>query len=282
VLRTRLILGTITIGAIIGLAFLDNALEPHIGAGFVFFVVFCLLGAIGALELSRMLQSRDIPASPWVLITGALIGLTATILPILDPTMTHPWIVLPTAASIVLMLQAIDLIRMRHVDHASACLASSQLSVVYLGVLPAFFILMCHEHGPFMVLAIVLVTKSCDIGAYFLGTAFGKHKLIPWLSPAKSWEGLIGGALCSALFGAMAVLVFADSTSMPLWYTAIGGLALGVFGQGGDLVESLLKRSAGVKDSGVIPGFGGVLDMIDSPILVAPIAYWLLEAAPAI
>ncbi|MFG0257287.1 MAG: phosphatidate cytidylyltransferase [Phycisphaerales bacterium JB043] len=281
-LRTRLILGTLSIGAIISLAWLDTALASSLGSGFVLFVLLGLLSAVGALELSRMLQNIDIPSSPWVLILAALIGLTSTIAPRLDPTLAQAWIVFPTSASFVLLLQAFDLIRRQHTEHSASALASSQLAMVYLGVLPAFYFLMCYEHDAYTVLIIVLITKSCDIGAYFIGTAVGRHKLIPWLSPAKSWEGLFGGMLTSGLVGALATMVLGGTLAVPVWYGGLIGLILGAVGQGGDLLESLLKRSTGVKDSGVVPGFGGVLDMIDSPIIVAPVAYWLLYVAPSL
>jgi phosphatidate cytidylyltransferase len=141
---------------------------------------------------------------------------------------------------------------------------------------------MRQDNHILVLLTVILLTKACDIGAYFVGSAIGKHKLIPWLSPGKSWEGLIGGVALAAILGALAAQLSFDSAGFPVWYGALVGITLGLVGQAGDLLESLLKRSTGVKNSGTLPGFGGILDLIDSPLLVAPVAYWLVMLAPAL
>ncbi|MEX0876439.1 MAG: phosphatidate cytidylyltransferase, partial [Phycisphaerales bacterium] len=101
-------------------------------------------------------------------------------------------------------------------------------------------------------------------------------------SPGKTWEGLIGGLVTSGLvaMGGSWLLHRAGIEAPTLWVSAVMGVLLGGIGQCGDLAASLLKRDAGVKDSGTsVPGFGGVLDIVDSPILVAPFAYWALQLA---
>jgi phosphatidate cytidylyltransferase len=122
---------------------------------------------------------------------------------------------------------------------------------------------------------ILLTVKFTDIGAFFGGRALGRHKLIPWLSPGKTWEGLICGMLTAGAAGA------ACSRFMPhlSWgKAAIFGVIIGGIGQMGDLLESMMKRDAQVKDSSsMIPGFGGVLDITDSPLLAAPFAYLLFS-----
>ena len=116
----------------------------------------------------------------------------------------------------------------------------------------------------------------------------GKHKLIPWLSPGKTIEGFIGGLVFSGIIGAAAAAIFhhwggagGRLADIAIHWVLLGGffsgVILGAVGQLGDLLESLLKRDAGVKDSGALPGFGGVLDILDSPLLAAPVAYWLLK-----
>jgi len=127
---------------------------------------------------------------------------------------------------------------------------------------------------------VLLITKSMDIGAYFTGRSIGRHKLIPWLSPGKTWEGLFGGVAVAAAVGAGAAS-FSHHARLDFpvlwWHGAVFGAFLGLIGQAGDLLASLLKRDAGMKDySQRLLGFGGVLDVIDSPLLVAPIAYWCL------
>ena len=130
-----------------------------------------------------------------------------------------------------------------------------------------------------MVLMILVVVKSTDIGAYFGGRALGRHKLIPWLSPGKTWEGLLCGVLTAGVVGALIGRTLPHhGMALPPWLGFIFGVVIGAIGQAGDLLESLMKRDAEVKDSGrLIPGFGGILDVIDSPLFAAPFAYLLFS-----
>ncbi len=133
------------------------------------------------------------------------------------------------------------------------------------------------DTGRMMILYLVGVVKISDVGAFFTGRSLGRHKLFPRLSPKKTWEGLIGGILSSL---AMSLLFFwltegsLGSVSFGLFDAIILGLILPVVAVMGDLFESLLKRAAGVKDSGsIIPGMGGVLDVLDSLMFGAPVLY---------
>ncbi|MFT4703275.1 MAG: phosphatidate cytidylyltransferase [Bradymonadia bacterium] len=109
-----------------------------------------------------------------------------------------------------------------------------------------------------------------DTGAYFAGRAFGKHKLAPRLSPKKTWEGAVGGAVASVVGGFVAWGLF-FSASMPWWHIVVLAVPGAILGQIGDLAESLLKRSSGVKDSGrILYGHGGVLDRMDALLFAAP------------
>ena len=132
--------------------------------------------------------------------------------------------------------------------------------------------------GRMLLLYLVLVVKVTDIGAYFTGRRFGRHKLFPRLSPAKTWEGLAGGvaaavlaslAFCLGMRGAIGEL------HMGLHDAVILGVILAIVGALGDLFESLLKRASGVKDSGrIMPGMGGILDVLDSLLFGAPALYF--------
>ncbi len=185
---------------------------------------------------------------------------------------------------------------------------ATMLMVLYLGFLGSFGVMLrCGkdipaQEGAWLLLIVVLVTKASDIGAYFTGTAIGRHKLIPTVSPGKSVEGAIGGLLGSALAGVLlaalptwlgggsepwAMLVQDATRSFstqqeagaigPLWRGFLLGLAVSAAGQVGDLFESCLKRDGGLKDSGnLIPRYGGVLDLIDSPMYAMPVAWFLL------
>jgi phosphatidate cytidylyltransferase len=116
----------------------------------------------------------------------------------------------------------------------------------------------------------------CDSAAYFGGRAMGRHKLFERVSPKKTWEGAVWG-----LIGALGTAVVAKYTILPYLTLAeslvMGGI-IGIFGQLGDLIESLLKRDAGVKDSSnLLPGHGGILDRFDSLLLVSPLLYIYLD-----
>jgi phosphatidate cytidylyltransferase len=169
----------------------------------------------------------------------------------------------------------------RRTQQAITAMAGTVLAMLYLGGLAWFFIALRVKngrgfHGSTMVIVMILLTvKFTDIGAYFGGRAVGKHKMIPWLSPGKTWEGLACGLVAAGCMGAFCAPAILELT----WDRGIVfGLLMGAIGQLGDLLESLMKRDAEVKDaSSAIPGFGGILDVIDSPLLAAPFAYLLFS-----
>ena len=130
-------------------------------------------------------------------------------------------------------------------------------------------------HGLLWTVIVVVGSKLNDIGGYLVGSAIGRHKLCPGISPNKSIEGAIGGLLLgTAGTFAMASQIEPIAGSLAAWQAITFGLVLGVATQLGDLLESMLKRAADVKDSGaVVPAFGGVLDLVDSFIFAAPVGY---------
>ena len=139
-----------------------------------------------------------------------------------------------------------------------------------------------EQSGIFFMIYTLTVVIWCDTGAYFAGRAYGKRKLAPKISPGKSIEGAIGGVIAGTLAGLIAkglFDVFWPSLSQALGWGAalVFGVLISLVGIVGDLVESLLKRDAAVKDTGtLLPGFGGVLDRIDAPLLAIPVMYYLL------
>jgi phosphatidate cytidylyltransferase len=183
--------------------------------------------------------------------------------------------------------------------------------IIYLGFMGSFALQMrCgadvpQQSGVWFLLITILVTKAADIGAYFTGSAIGRTRLCPNISPAKSVEGLIGGLA----LGVAVAVSFAASTLIAAWVgvsegsvaqtaeltrlfaggenpesvpwlaAIVFGLCVAAAGQIGDLFESCLKRDAGAKDSGsLIPQYGGILDLIDSPVLAMPVAWFFLTA----
>ncbi|MEN8126585.1 MAG: phosphatidate cytidylyltransferase [Planctomycetota bacterium] len=149
--------------------------------------------------------------------------------------------------------------------------SASFFSIFYLGFLCSFILGIRISWGPWVLLTFIFTVKGSDIGAYTLGRLFGKHKMCPAISPGKTWEGLVG----AAIFGALVSFGFSVVSGImtPLWAVGFGAI-FGVLGQMGDLVESMIKRDAASKDSAAsIPGFGGILDVIDSPLATAPAAF---------
>ncbi len=195
------------------------------------------------------------------------------------------------------------------------CLRNSSATlqiIFYLGFLSSFGLqIRCGrdipvEAGAWLMLYILLITKASDIGAFFAGSILGRHKLWPGVSPGKTIEGTIGGILASAgvatwlLYGAtilvqrqladpgqtfqvdtgirsMARFLSQTTHLSPMLAAGLLGVVLSIAGQMGDLVESCFKRDACVKDSGqLIPRFGGILDLLDSPLVAMPVAWIVL------
>jgi phosphatidate cytidylyltransferase len=129
-----------------------------------------------------------------------------------------------------------------------------------------------HARSPWLLLATMAVVWLADTGAYFAGRKFGRRKLAPRVSPGKSWEGAIGGLICVAVY-ALAVAMLSPAMTPVRGFVVVFALLLAAISIVGDLYESWLKRSAGVKDSGaLLPGHGGLLDRIDALMPVLPLA----------
>ncbi|MCJ7508296.1 MAG: phosphatidate cytidylyltransferase, partial [candidate division Zixibacteria bacterium] len=133
-----------------------------------------------------------------------------------------------------------------------------------------------YKMGALWIIFVLLSIWSCDTFAYFVGVAIGKHPLSSQISPKKTWEGAIAGFLGAILVAPLCYFVFFKEA--PLAHLLVISVIIGIFGQIGDLLESLLKRDANVKDaSKLIPGHGGVLDRFDSLLFVSPIIYIYLS-----
>lgn len=161
-----------------------------------------------------------------------------------------------------------------------ANVATTLLGMVYCGWFPLHLIflrdLSCPKYDSGLGFVVLMFTAILltDVGCYYVGTKLGKHKLAPVISPNKTIEGSIGG-MFFAILGAVVIGLFID---LPWYMSAIAGVICTVFAQIGDLCESMLKRDAGVKDSGSsLPGHGGFLDRTDSFILTIPIMYYFCK-----
>ena len=177
--------------------------------------------------------------------------------------------------------------------HPLRTIGGTLFGILYVGLLwnfltklllfgrPPDFAASIYWPGRWLLLYAVFAAKFTDIGAYLVGCAIGRHKLIPRISPGKSWEGVFGGVFVGTLVGTLFVWALRDLFA-PLgltWLRALPlGLVLSVCAVVGDLTESLFKRAANVKDSGgVVPGMGGTLDVLDSILFTAPAVYLFLR-----
>ncbi len=126
---------------------------------------------------------------------------------------------------------------------------------------------------------ILLVTKCGDMGALLIGSKFGKHPLLPRVSPNKTMEGSLGSFVASALAAILGKGLIPDIFHFPIWHIALLGIFFGGIGQIGDMSESLIKRDCGVKDSGkMLPALGGALDAIDSLLFSVPVFYFYMNS----
>lgn len=263
----------------------------YLGGWFIALPV-AVLGALGAGELYGMAAARGIRPFRFVgmCVAGGLVLLAAA-LPAFDAF--APWALALSGAFLLGCLAAS--LRLRPVGSGSlASVAVTVAGALYVG-LPLATVPLVHAlpasagwggtpasawMGTFAVALPVAVTWVGDSAAYFVGSAWGRSKLAPSISPGKSWVGAWGGLAGAA--AAAAVWSFLARPVLPAFPLSLAGVVglgvlLGAAAQVGDLVESLLKREAGVKDSGTLfPGHGGVLDRLDALIFTLPLAYALL------
>jgi phosphatidate cytidylyltransferase len=287
-LRWRLLLGVTLSAAIALLCWLDFHAS-------LLGIWLCPLAVVLSLAASQevlwLLAARGLAPLPWAVYAGNLLIVASNIVPVLwpdNPLGTLGW---PLAAFAISGL-AVIVGEMRRYERPGAVmerLALGIFALFYVGVLLSFVsqlrLLGDGEWGIAAIASLVVVVKMCDIGAYTCGRLFGRHKMSPVLSPGKTIEGAIGGLLFAVAGAWLAFewlapqLIGASFGSRPAWTWIAFGLVVGAAGIAGDLAESLFKRDVGRKDSSPwMPGFGGVLDLLDSILFAAPVAYlcWLL------
>ncbi len=294
-LARRLTLGPILILALVALLWLDGALDrTHISGalselfggrttlppGLIIVAAALALSPLASYELVRILRQNGVAASKRITWLASVAGIlvSCTVPESLDATLA---VALVSSVGVLVLLVSLAFYsRGKTVEGVVAAAGGTLLAFVYLGLLFGFILAIRRNHSEWMVLGLLLITKSCDIGAFFTGISLGRRKMIPWLSPGKTWEGLAGGVALATGLGMLAAAYSHLNPNDPpfaLWQGAVLGATLALVGQAGDLIESLFKRDAGIKDSsGALPGFGGLLDVIDSPLLAAPAAFWLL------
>jgi phosphatidate cytidylyltransferase len=287
-LRTRLWMGALLIAGLVCGLWIDERFGPHVPAGvppFPCWLVISLFVVVGCCrELRQLMRRRGIRTPRWVTY-GSVVAITSSNWIPFWRTDPQPIEHIVWALSTVCVANMFILIRegmtFREPGLAVITAGGGILTTFYLGALAAFLIeLRWANQGLIALAAHIAAAKCCDTGAYFGGRAFGRHKLCPWLSPNKTIEGAVFGLIASVL-GTIAVMAISASVSgdaPPLSWLAAGffGLSVGALGMIGDLIESLIKRDCQQKDaSDLVPGFGGLLDVMDSPLFSAPLAFGL-------
>jgi phosphatidate cytidylyltransferase len=286
-LKYRLLFGTIMMVGFTGLLLLDGYLDGSLTDAMAGTGILSVQGSILAAIIMLLVIPAQFEISNLAKKTGAVIFKPITIIfSVLfagawyfrqfhpHPLQFHLYYMLSVSAFAVL---AVFLYQGRLFGTKGTIVncSASLFSIFYLGFLSSFVLGIRVEFGLWPMLMAIIVVKSSDIGAYTIGRLFGKHKFAPVISPGKSWEGIAG----AAGFAIIVAMLFAHFAEIMTWPQAIlFGAAFAYLGQLGDLAESMLKRDAAEKDSSEsVPGFGGVLDIIDSPLVTAPLAYAFLK-----
>ena len=248
-----------------------------------FNMIIVIVSVIGAVEFSNMLKLKSLPVNA---VEAAVLGGLCPVMTIvtINLGLGREYIALVLCIGAFWVLVSRVFCTTDKLDSFASRTAAGLAVLIYPGLLMSWCIALADfNESSIVILAFLLITFMNDALAWFTGMLFGKNNrgVIP-ASPNKSVAGFVGGLLCSVALGVLAARFFPvafPSVCMP-WYIAGGilGLGTGIATVLGDLAESCLKRSSGIKDSGnVIPGRGGMLDCIDSMALAAPVYYLLLR-----
>lgn len=297
-LRWRFLLGTVIVVALIGACWLDaRAAVP----GVWLMPVVVGLAILATQEVLRLARAGGLRPLGWAVYCGNLLLVVGQWLPLAyfhyeQEVSEHGWYLwdfflvtqrspLWALALGVLLIFVGEMARYEKPGGVLANIAVAVFALVYVGVMLDFAVQIRVYWGLGALATWIIVVKMSDIGAYTVGRLIGRHKMAPTLSPGKTIEGAAGAILfaCAASWACFAWLV--PQLRHPPMLGLVGGwlpfgLLLAVAGMVGDLAESLLKRDAGCKDSSSwMPGFGGVLDLLDSLLLTAPVAWlcWFLK-----
>ncbi len=300
-LATRLATGLTLVAVLLAILILDERLAPWFPLWFLTALVVMVLCAM---ELVALLGATSARPSGNTVVGGTVALVVANWAPhvarqlAIDPARPVPVSYNPSApievmawplwtfVAIVMATFLSQSLQFRRPGHTMATIAGTILAVAYVGLLGGFMIQIRWFDGPYHGLiplaTLVATAKGSDVGAYTMGRLAGRNKLWPRLSPNKTIEGAIGGLI----FGVLASLIVTAVATFVLdapcldWLEAIGfGLLVAPVAQLGDLMESMIKRDCDAKDaSSSVPGFGGVLDVLDSLLFAAPFAYgyWVI------
>jgi phosphatidate cytidylyltransferase len=258
--------------------------------GWLFFITMLVIVSIGAYEYTQLMKQNERRPSQVLLVWGALALNIARALPFLLPAL-QPFQTTLNDLTVAFIILAVTAWHVRDYErgattHAATDWALTLAGIFYIGWLCSFYLLIRYlPDGLWWIFLTLAPIWLADSGAYTMGRWLGKHPLTPRLSPKKTWEGFIGGVLWGIVFGGVFGILgqaaitggLMTASTVNMGAGAILGFIGGVLGTLGDLTISMLKREAGLKDSGVIFGaHGGMLDRIDSWVLAGPIFYYLI------
>jgi phosphatidate cytidylyltransferase len=210
--------------------------------------------------------------------TEGILSLVIILLPFVDKTVFQ-WAPAVSVMAVLFVLNLSFLWSQRTIKRMIVTVSVTFFGVAYFGFFGSyFFCLREASNGAWLMLLLYISTWAYDTGGYFIGGRWGKHKLAPQVSPKKSWEGCFGGAALSFVGLFLLWKFFPTHYQMfDLIDVVVLAILLSFFGQVGDLVESVMKRSLSAKDSGsLIPGHGGIFDRIDSLLFNAPVLFFYL------
>lgn len=284
-LRWRLLLGALLIAVLGILCWLDHwAPVP----GLWLFPV-ALVGAIAATnEVLSLANAAGVRPLPWTVYASNVLLLVSSWVPFIweaaaetaPQTTAGTWPLLALALCVLLVFAG-EMYRFQKPGGAMVNVAMAILAIVYVGLLFSLLAQLRIHWGIWALVSLLLVVKLGDVGAFTVGRLFGRHKIAPAISPGKTVEGAVGALIfsCAASWATFHWLIpwTAPSAmpSKPWWGWILFGLLVGIAGMVGDLAESLMKREAGKKDSSTwMPGFGGVLDILDSILLASPVGWF--------
>ncbi|HEY5589823.1 MAG TPA: phosphatidate cytidylyltransferase [Paludibacter sp.] len=240
---------------------------------YTFAIVFALICGLTMREFHKLTNIQsDVEVNIWIATGGGILLFLSSYLFKSD---ILPYTVFSVYGLYIVLVLVFELYRQKSNPlHNWAYFILGQI-IVALPFSLLNFILFVDDYQPLVLLSVFVTIWVNDTGAYLVGVTFGRHRLFERISPKKSWEGFVGGALAALLSGYVFSL-FIPQISLINWL--IFSEIIVVFGTFGDLIESLMKRTVNIKDSGkIIPGHGGLLDRFDSMLLAAPVVFIYLS-----
>lgn len=304
-LHWRLLIGTSIALLFTGIFILDWQLQKMtVIPGIALFPFMALLAILSCREMLNLAQKNDVFPNKFVTYFGVMLVIVSGwgsfviqrltenpevvrshFIQQLDTLRPASW-TLSAFAIVIILVFLVEIAQYVSPGKVNVRISYTVFIIAYIGLFCTFLTLIRLSYGILALVSFVAIVKMGDVGAYTVGKIFGRTKLAPRLSPAKTLEGALGALLFSCI---TAILCFSiifpwclgnpDFSAFEPGWIAYGSI-LGLVGVFGDLSESLMKRDAEIKDTGtLLPGMGGILDMVDSLLLTAPVAYafWALE-----